>query len=155
MPLTVLVADSDSWFRDLVWRVLEDTARVREAASPQEAVALTRAFWPDVALLGIEMHLDDPGTIKRLKAAFPPMRVILMTGHGEEAYLDSTGKTGADALLPKHRVRRELVQTIRKLTGQAARPWDGNDRRRPAWVPTPTRYLGPNRRLSRTSRTSR
>lgn len=144
MALTVLIVDSDSWFRDLAWRILEDTTRVCEADSPQEAVEITKALWPDVALLDIEMHLDDEETIRRVRAAFPAIRVILMTTHGEEAYLGATGKSGADAFLPKHRVRRDLIPMIRRLAGQAAHPWDGNERRRPAGVPT--RYIGPDRR---------
>jgi DNA-binding NarL/FixJ family response regulator len=144
--LTVLIADADSWFRDLAWRLLEAVTRVCEASTPDEAVRLTEALWPDVVLLGIEMQQRDTGTIRRLKAAFPPTRVVLMTSHSEEAYLMATGKSGADAFLPRHRARRELIATVRKLAGTAAGAWDGNDRRRSASLLTVSRYVGHDRR---------
>jgi DNA-binding NarL/FixJ family response regulator len=52
--------------------------------------------------------------------------VLIVTAHEEEAYLDSTGKAGADAFLPKRLVREELLSSIKGLAEPVvARPAPG------------------------------
>jgi DNA-binding NarL/FixJ family response regulator len=47
-----------------------------------------------------------------------------MTAHGEEAYLESTGKSGADAFLPKTHVRTEALALLRRVASGVPRPWE-------------------------------
>ena len=57
------------------------------------------------------------------------MKVILLTPHDEEAYLSSTGKSGADAILPKRAVRAEILSRIRVVMSGFWSTWDGRERR--------------------------
>jgi DNA-binding NarL/FixJ family response regulator len=128
--LRVMVADDDPLFRGLVRRLLgESVMLVGEAADGEEAVALFRRLKPDVVLMDLEMPHDGDGleATRRIKAEAPEAKVVLLTSHEEEAYLNATGKSGADVLLPKRAVRFQLLSLIRGLQGVVS--WDGIDRR--------------------------
>jgi DNA-binding NarL/FixJ family response regulator len=113
-PIDVVLADGDERFRELVRRLLGGRVRlVGEAATGTEAIELARETRPHVVLM--DLGLDDPFTFRathRIKADTPHAKVVLLTAHDEEAYLDATGKSGADALLPKRRVREEVLNVV-------------------------------------------
>jgi DNA-binding NarL/FixJ family response regulator len=141
MPMTVLIADGDPALRDRLKRVLGQAVDVvGEADSDDGAVQLATEHQPDVVLMDIAL----PGTggiaaTHRIKQEFPETRVILLTVHDEEAYLSATGKSGADAFLPKRLIRTDLLSTIREVGPGIQALWNGMERRerptRPAAVP--------------------
>lgn len=112
--INVLVADRDEAFCGFVGRLLGGRVRVvAEARNAVQAIALARECRPDVVLM--DLGLDEPGALgatRQIKAESPRTKVVLLTAHDEEAYLDATGKTGADALLPKRRVRDEVLRVV-------------------------------------------
>jgi DNA-binding NarL/FixJ family response regulator len=55
--------------------------------------------------------------------------VILMTAHGEEAYLEDTSKAGADAFLPKRKVKTHAPMLLRRVAGGELHPWNRRERR--------------------------
>jgi CheY-like chemotaxis protein len=113
MPVRVLIADDDEVFRALLRRLMGGTVSVvGEAASGTEAVRLACLLLPEVVLLDVDMPLFVE-TTRQIKTARPEVKVILMTGHDEEAYLGGTGRSGADAFLPKKTVRSELLSAVR------------------------------------------
>jgi DNA-binding NarL/FixJ family response regulator len=133
MAATALIADGDERFRVILRMVIEGLVRVvAEAESDERAIFLARVLEPDVIL--IDLDLPKTGgiwTARKIKGEQPAMRVILMTGHGEEAFLEATGKGGADAFLPKHHVRSQAPTVLRRVAGGVLRPWEGHaDRRR-------------------------
>lgn len=127
----VLIADADEAFRDLVKRLLGKTVEiVGEAASPEEAVQLAAQTHPDVVLMDVATSQPDGiAATWQIKTERPETKVIALTLHDEEAYLDSTGKSGADALLPKKDVRAEIFSLVRTVVDTNWRPWDGLERR--------------------------
>jgi DNA-binding NarL/FixJ family response regulator len=130
MTLTILIGDGNQWSRAEVRRVMGNLARVvGEAETEAEALSLTEESRPDVVLLDHDLS-PDPSFATRIRNAAPNTKVILMTSHHEESFLNATGKSGADALLPKQDFRKELLSVIRQVAGAAARPWDGRERRR-------------------------
>ena len=74
---------------------------------------------------GIEEHNDYARAYieaaRRIKAEQPGIRVILMTGHGEEAYLEATGRAGTDAFLPKGSARIRALTVVRSVVGNGLR----------------------------------
>ncbi|HSB60172.1 MAG TPA: response regulator transcription factor [Vicinamibacteria bacterium] len=131
MTLTVLIVDDDDGFRAFVRRQLGQGARViGEAERGDDAVLLATELRPHVVLMDLDLPgLDGIAATRQIKAADPQTKVILMTPHGEQAYLSSTGKTGADALLPKRAVRTEVLARVRAVVGGFWGTWDGRERR--------------------------
>lgn len=133
MAVTALIVDGDPRFRDLVRRVLGEAVRVMGVTdSVEEAIRLAEAARPQVVLMDVGApEIDGVAPARRIKAVAPRAKVILLTAHDEETYLSATGKSGADAFLPKRLVRMELLSTIRSMAGVATTPgWDGTERRR-------------------------
>lgn len=132
MPLMVLIADGDAAARTMARRTIEGVVQVvGEATNDEEAMRLAQLLRPDVILIDIDL---PPGGgvpfTHRLKAHQPGIKVILTTGHDEERYLSATGRSGADALLPKKSIQAEALSVIRGVAGDLLRHWDGRERRR-------------------------
>jgi len=123
---TAVIADHDQAFRGLVRRAIEGLVRVLgEAETDEAAVALVRALEPDVILIDLDLPRGGGiATAWRVKREQPSIRVILMTTHGEEAYLEATGKAGADAFLAKAHARRDAPSVLRRVAGGVLRPWE-------------------------------
>jgi DNA-binding NarL/FixJ family response regulator len=146
---TVLIVDDDEAFREVIKRSLGPGVNViGEGARGEDGVLLAAQLHPEVILMDLDLPgLDGITAIRQIKAANPEVKVILLTPHDEEAYLSSTGKTGADSILPKRAVRAEILSRIRVVASGFWSTWDGRDRRGRA---TPTgRWDGKERRRRR------
>jgi CheY-like chemotaxis protein len=128
---SILIVDADPVIRALAAEILERAGVVCIMGdNPSEAPQLARINRPDGVLLGIGPSLEGIEAARIIKADWPTTVVVLLTGHREDAYLGSTGKTGADALLPKGALPQALLATLRRLDGPAFRKlWDGRERR--------------------------
>ena len=128
---SVMLADHDPVFRDLVRRLLGSSVLlVGEAHDGERALALFRKRRPEVVLMDLDLcGPDGLETTRQIKAEGPEAKVILLTGHEEEAYLEATGKSGADVLLPKRSARLHLLSLIYDLA-RGVLPW-GEPYRRP------------------------
>lgn len=131
MRPTVLIADSDAAFRDMVKRRLGDAVTVvGEASDGKEVVYLAGELRPNVVLLDIGLPvIDGLAATHWIKAERPETSVILLTNHKEEAYLSATGKSGADAFLPKSQVRLGVLAIVRAAARGFTGGWDGRERR--------------------------
>ena len=128
--MTILIADGDPAVRERVKRVLGQAGVVAEADGGEAAIRLATEHQPDVVLMDIALPgLDGIATTHRIKQERPETRVILLTIHDEEAYLSATGKSGADAFLPKRCISRDLLATIRGVGPGLPLVWNGMDRR--------------------------
>ena len=141
MPVTVLIADGDPALRERVKRILgQAVGVVCEADGGEAAVQLAAELQPDVVLMDIALPgIGGIGATHLIKQGRPETKVILLTVHDEEAYLSATGKSGADAFLPKRLIRTDLLAAIRGVEPGIQAPWNGMERRegptRPAEVP--------------------
>ncbi len=147
MP-SVLIVDPDPVTRDLARRILEAAGVVCFVGDDvHAAVSLATLNQPDGVILDIGRALEGIEATRVIKSELPRTKVVLLTSHDEEAYLAATGKTGADALLPKRALRQVelLVTTVRGLGREFLSLWDGRDRRH-GWPGSPRPWDGTERR---------
>jgi sigma-B regulation protein RsbU (phosphoserine phosphatase) len=77
----ILVVDDEPGMLRAVERVLGDAHHVVGSRSSRDAVALAAEFEPELAIVDIRMpELDGFELMARLKARFPALEIILMTG---------------------------------------------------------------------------
>ncbi len=121
-PTTLLVADDDLDILMMVRHHLgKYNVRVLEAPDGEQALQLTLAQRPDVAILDVMM----PGisgwevckTIREYKE-LTPCKVIVLTGIGEKLNEMTSPIYGADAFLDKPFDLDELDATIEKVLGR-------------------------------------
>jgi two-component system NarL family response regulator len=105
--------------------VLErDFTVVAQADDGEVAVALWQEHRPDVCLLDVSMHgIDGIETMRRLRAAAPEARVLMLTSSETPEDMAQSLKAGAAGYLTKNVRHEELVAAIRSVHG-GGRPID-------------------------------
>ena len=92
---------------------------VGEASGGTEALALLERTPADVVVMDISMAEGDgiaaTRTLTKGNAAAP--RVLVLTMHAEEAYLEAVLDAGASGYLMKSTADRELVDAVRTVAG--------------------------------------
>ena len=90
---------------------------VGEASSGTEAVALLARTPADVVVMDISMAEGDgiSATRQITKGNADAPRVLVLTMHAEEAYLEAVLEAGASGYLMKSTADRELVQAVRMV----------------------------------------
>ncbi|HWX23813.1 MAG TPA: response regulator [Vicinamibacteria bacterium] len=148
MP-SILIVDHDPASQRFTNEILERAGVVCLLADDLgKAIDIARVHRPDGVLLEIGPFLEGIKAAHTIKADLPQTAVVLLTGHDEETYLSATGKTGADALLPKRDLQHTLLPTLRALGGEFLWIWDRRERRG-RWLPSPGLWDGNERRTDR------
>jgi DNA-binding NarL/FixJ family response regulator len=120
MPLTIVVADDDPQFREIVRYLLaaaSDTMTiVGEAADGDEGLALVRRVRPDVVITDLVMpHLNGIELTRRIREELPQTRVVLMSSYTEDTYRLMASDSGADVFVSKQVITTMLLPAIRDL----------------------------------------
>jgi len=116
----ILLVEDDEMFRGLLRQVLENQGyRVLAAENPAAALELAAAHGDAVGLLLSDMVMPG-GTGADLAATlggrYPKLKVILMSGHTEEALASrAADRTTADAFLEKPFATRDLLRLVGEL----------------------------------------
>ena len=116
-PTRVLVADDHALFRKGVTGLLRGAdgfTVVGEAQDGREAVAKALALLPDVVLTDIYMPgMDGLEAARRIKAALPSTKIVVLTVSEEDQKLFEALKAGAHGYLLKNVEPEELFRTLR------------------------------------------
>jgi DNA-binding NarL/FixJ family response regulator len=86
-----------------------------EASNGREAVEMTAAHKPDIAVLDLSMpELNGLQAAREIRARFPETVVLILTMHNAEAFLHEALASGARACLSKCNLQC-LVDEVRKI----------------------------------------
>jgi len=119
MTISVLLADDQPLLRRGFRMILEaepDLTVTAEAGDGAEAVDMTRRHAPDVVLMDIRMPgTDGIEATRRITAAHPDVRVLVLTTFDLDEYAFGALRAGASGFLLKDVRPAELVAAIRTV----------------------------------------
>ncbi len=91
------------------------------AVDGQDALAAIERHAPSAIVTDLQMPgLDGLQLVERVRARFPQIPVILMTGQGSEDTAMQALRAGAASYLPKKSLRQDLVTLVRQVLNLAA-----------------------------------
>ncbi len=119
MTIRVLVADDQSMVRAGFRMLLgnePDIEVVAEASDGLEAVDLAARFHPTVILMDIRMpHLDGLEATRRILAADPAARVLVLTTFDLDEYVYEALRAGASGFVLKDDPPEQLIAAVRTV----------------------------------------
>jgi DNA-binding NarL/FixJ family response regulator len=90
---------------------------VGEARDGREALKLARMLEPEVTVMDIGMPgLNGVDACRELLREVPEMRIIVLTVHGEDAYVIEALRSGARGYVLKTQAGSDLVRAIGEVT---------------------------------------
>ncbi|REF34851.1 response regulator [Thermasporomyces composti] len=115
--IRVMVVDDHPMWRDAVARDLREAGFevVAEAATSEEALRRAQATRPQVVVLDLQIPgLGGVEVTRRLVAADPGVRVLILSASGEQADVLAAVKAGASGYLVKSATREEFLEAVRR-----------------------------------------
>ncbi len=126
-PIRVILADDHAVVRKGIREFLEEDpgiAVVAEAGDGGEAFRLVGEHHPDVAVLDIQMpRVTGIEATRQIKAAFPDVRVLILTAYEDDPYVFALLRAGADGYVLKNADPDELVRAV-KITAAGGKVLD-------------------------------
>jgi DNA-binding NarL/FixJ family response regulator len=120
MTIRVVLVDDHAIVRTGLKAVLAEAGDIEvvgEASGGNEAVELLRHLAADVAVMDLSRSDGDGvAATAALTAAGTGPRVLVLTMHAEEAYLEAVLEAGASGYLGKATADRELVEAVRAVS---------------------------------------
>jgi DNA-binding NarL/FixJ family response regulator len=115
----VLIVDDDELMRAGLRGVLASDERIElvgEADDGRQAVYRTRLLKPDVVLMDVRMpDLDGISATRELLAAFPDVKVVILTTFEQDDYIFGALSAGASGFLLKRTRPEELIAAIHTI----------------------------------------
>ena len=114
--IRIVIADDHASVRTSLHRSLKLQPRcevVAEAENGSEAVALVEKIHPDLVLMDISMPvMNGIEATGMITSQFPGTKVIILTAHTDECYLNRAYQAGASRCLVKTCGNEELLRAI-------------------------------------------
>jgi DNA-binding NarL/FixJ family response regulator len=118
-PITVLLAEDHQIVREGFRSLLDherDIAVVGEAETGRQAVQLTRKLRPAVVVMDIAMPLlNGLEATRQIRKDFPETRVLILSAHSDDAYVEKVAALGAAGFLLKQTSSDVLAKAIREV----------------------------------------
>jgi CheY-like chemotaxis protein len=116
----ILIIDDDDRVRWIVHEILERAGHeIIEASNGVEGIKMYRAKPTDLVITDIIMpEKEGMEIISELRAEFPGVKIIAVSGggeHGEADYLEIAGKLGAQRVLSKPFVFEDLLKAVTEV----------------------------------------
>jgi DNA-binding NarL/FixJ family response regulator len=121
--ISVIIADDHPVVIQGIRQILSGTEDIRltdEATSGAQLLGKLEDNRYDLVLLDISMPGENGlEVLRRLKAEFPELPVLMLSMHPDEEYAFRTIRAGASGYLNKASVPDELIAAIRTVSGGA------------------------------------
>jgi DNA-binding NarL/FixJ family response regulator len=118
-PVRVLIVDDDDLMRAGLRGVLSNDEAIEvvgEAGDGREVVYRTRLLRPDVVLMDVRMpDVDGISATRELLAAFPEVKVVILTTFEQDDYIFGALSAGASGFLLKRTRPEELVAAVKTI----------------------------------------
>jgi DNA-binding NarL/FixJ family response regulator len=118
-PITVMLAEDHAIVRQGLCALLVADGGFKmagEARNGREAVEMARALRPDVILMDIAMpQLNGLEATRQILAANPAARIIVLSAHSDDAYIESMNEAGVAGFLEKQTSADILTKAIREF----------------------------------------
>jgi DNA-binding NarL/FixJ family response regulator len=111
--------------------------RFISASRGDQAVGLVAAENPDLVVMDIQLPgINGIEATRKIKAAHPGVKVVMLSNHEESEYLDLAAKAGASGYVPKRAIHDWLIPLMKKFLHEPIhrRRWIFT-RSGPAWLP--------------------
>ncbi len=122
--LRVLVVDDHAVVREGLARILTGTGEgwaVGEASSGFQALDWLRHHPADVVVVDLSMPgMTGLELVRRIRAEFGRLPVLVLSMHAEEQYALRAFKAGANGYMTKDGASAELIKALRKIAGGGA-----------------------------------
>ncbi len=119
MTIRLLLADDQALVRGALATLLDlepDMTVVAEVGRGDEVVEAAQQSQPDVALLDVEMPgVDGIEATRRLRAALPEVKVVIVTTFGRPGFLRRALVAGASGFVVKDTPARQLADAVRRV----------------------------------------
>lgn len=121
--MRILLAEDHKVVREGTRRLLEsqsDFEVVGEASDGVEAIELAKKLKPEIIIMDVSMpRLNGIEATKQIKALYPNMAVLVLTGYDDDEYVFALLEAGAAGYLLKESSGEELIDAIRQvMTGE-------------------------------------
>src|SRR6202040_4177563 len=117
--ITVLLAEDHQLVREGLRSLLKhegDIEVVGEAETGRQAVQLTRRLRPAVVVMDIAMpSLNGLEATRQIRRNCPDTRVLILSAHSDDAYLEQVAGLGASGFLLKQTSAQILAAAIREV----------------------------------------
>ena len=117
--ITVLLAEDHMIVREGLKRLLEsesDIEVVGEATTGRQAVDLAQKLRPDVIVMDIAMpQMNGLEATRQILKASPGVKVIILSAHSDDAYVENATALGAAGYLIKQTSAHFLSEAIREV----------------------------------------
>jgi len=117
--ITILLAEDHQLVREGFRSLLKhdrDLEVVGEAETGRQAVQMTRKLRPEVVVMDIAMPLlNGLEATRQIRKDCPDTQVLILSAHGDDAYVEQAASVGAGGFLLKQTSSNELATAIRKV----------------------------------------
>jgi two-component system, NarL family, response regulator NreC len=117
--VTILLADDHTIVRQglkLILSAHTDLQVIGEAANGREAVEQAATLRPDIVLMDVQMpELNGIEATRKMMAANPRIRILVLSMHKEAVYVREILRAGARGYILKDAIDTELLSAIRSV----------------------------------------
>jgi DNA-binding NarL/FixJ family response regulator len=114
--IRIIIADDHLLFRQSLRTIVEkqgDMVVVAEAGNGIEAIKQAKIHQPDIILMDVEMPvMNGIDATLQIHEAFGGIKIIALSTHAEQIYIDRMMKAGASDYLSKICSREDLIDCI-------------------------------------------